>query len=229
MKKWIRISFLLCSLCCFAQDVIVENIKDFEELKVFNGLEVSLVKSDSDIQKLEIKGSKATEVAVRNKKGVLKIAMKLRSIFDSKSVKIQLFYKGNIAELDANQGAVITSNEKFVQTQLNIDVQEGANIRLDVDVDYLKVKAVTGGNVYVSGKAKSQKVEISTGSNYNALDLITKQTDITAATGSDAQIYVQDILDAKVKLGGVVSYTGNPKSIKTTKVLGGVIQEHVVE
>lgn len=223
MKKWIRISLLLCSLCCFAQDVIVDNLKDFDELKVFNGLEVNLVKSD--IQKLEIKGLKATQVAVRNKKGVLKISMKLKSIFDSKSVKIQLFYKENIAELDANQGAVITSNEKFVQPQLNIDVQEGANIRLDVDVDYLKVKAVTGGNIYVSGKAKSQKVEISTGSNYNALDLKTKQTDITAGTGADAQIYVQDILDAKVKLGGVVRYIGFPKSIKTMKFLGGMIHE----
>lgn len=227
MKNWIRISFLLCSLCCFAQDVIVENLKDFDELKVFNGLEVNLVKSD--IQKLEIKGSKATQVAVRNKKGILKISMKLKSLFDSKSVKIQLFYTGNIAELDANQGALITSNEKFEQTQLNIDVQEGANIRLDVDVDYLKVKAVTGGNVYVSGKAKSQKVEISTGSNYNAADMETKQTDITVGTGADAQIYVQDILDAKVKLGGTVTYRGNPKSIKTTKFLGGIIHEQEAE
>jgi hypothetical protein len=223
MKKWIRISFLLCSLCCFAQDVIVENIKDFDELKVFNGLEVNLVKSN--VQKLEIKGSKATQVAVKNKKGVLKIYMKLNSIFDTKSVKINLFYTGNIAELDANQGAVITSNQTFSQTQLDIDVQEGAHVRLDVNVDYLKIKAITGGNVYVSGQAKSQKVDISTGSNYNALDLKNKQTDITSGTGADAQIYVEDILDAKVKLGGMVTYLGNPKSVKTTKFLGGAIHQ----
>ena len=223
MKKWIRISFLLCSLCCFAQDVIVENIKDFDELKVFNGLEVNLVKSN--VQKLEIKGSKATQVAVKNKKGVLKIYMKLNSIFDTKSVKISLFYTGNIAELDANQGAVITSNQTFSQTQLDIDVQEGAHVRLDVNVDYLKIKAITGGNVYVSGQAKSQKVDISTGSNYNALDLKNKQTDITSGTGADAQIYVEDILDAKVKLGGMVTYLGNPKSVKTTKFLGGAIHQ----
>jgi hypothetical protein len=223
MKKWIRVSFLLCSLCCFAQDVIVENIKDFDELKVFNGLEVNLVKSN--VQKLEIKGSKATQVAVKNKKGVLKIYMKLNSIFDTKSVKINLFYTGNIAELDANQGAVITSNQTFSQTQLDIDVQEGAHVRLDVNVDYLKIKAITGGNVYVSGQAKSQKVDISTGSNYNALDLKNKQTDITSGTGADAQIYVEDILDAKVKLGGMVTYLGNPKSVKTTKFLGGAIHQ----
>jgi len=223
MKKWIRISFLLCSLCCFAQDVIVENIKDFDELKVFNGLEVNLVKSN--VQKLEIKGSKATQVAIKNKKGVLKIYMKLNSIFDTKSVKINLFYTGNIAELDANQGAVITSNQTFSQTQLDIDVQEGAHVRLDVNVDYLKIKAITGGNVYVSGQAKSQKVDISTGSNYNALDLKNKQTDITSGTGADAQIYVEDILDAKVKLGGMVTYLGNPKSVKTTKFLGGAIHQ----
>lgn len=223
MKNYIFFSFLLCACYGFSQDVIVDNLNHFDELKVFNGLEVNLVKSD--VQKLEMKGSKATQVAVKNKKGVLKIYMKLNSIFDTKAVKINLFYTGNIAELDANQGAVITSNETFSQTQLDIEVQEGAHVRLDVDVDYLKIKAITGGNVYLSGKAKSQKVDISTGSNYNALDLKNKQTDITSGTGADAQIYVEDILDAKVKLGGMVTYVGNPKSVKTTKFLGGTIHQ----
>jgi|SaaInl59LU_5_DNA_1037362.scaffolds.fasta_scaffold04191_2 hypothetical protein len=227
MKNLIRISLFLLSFCSVAQDVIVENLNDFDELKVFNGLEVNLVKSD--VQKLEIKGLKATQVSVRNKKSVLKIFMKLKSIFDTKSVKITLFYNGSIAELDANQGAVITSNDVFSQTQLNIDVQDGAHVRMNLDVDYLKINAITGGNVYVSGKAKSQKVEISTGSNYNALDLTTRQTDISATTGAEAQIHVQDILDAKVKLGGMVNYIGNPKSIKTTKFLGGMIREYVAE
>ncbi|MFC2109648.1 head GIN domain-containing protein [Bacteroidota bacterium] len=206
----------------FSQDtVVIDKVKNFEELKVFNGLTVNLIKSDQ--QKIEISGEKATQVVVSNKKGILKFALKIKSIFDSKNVKINLYYNSIIGELDANQGAVITSKNLFKQTQLNLSSQEGAYIKLNLAVDYLKVKAITGGNMQLKGKAKSQIVEITTGSNFEAEELFTKQTDITVTTGGEAKVYVEDILDAKVKLGGVIEYFGRPKSVKTTKIMGGSI------
>ncbi|WP_208021473.1 head GIN domain-containing protein [Flavicella sediminum] len=221
LQKVCLLAFLFLTNFMFAQDVVINDVKNFDELKVFNGLTVNLIKSE--VQKIEISGEKATEVVVSNKKGVLKFTLKVKSLFKSDKVDINLYYNSIIGELDANQGAVITSKEVFKQTQLDVSSQEGAYIKLSLAVDYLKVKAITGGNIQLKGTAKSQSVDITTGSNYNGTELITKQTDISVTTGGEAKIFVEDILDAKVKLGGTIEYFGKTKSVKTTKVMGGSI------
>jgi len=221
MKK-IIITLIFCTtLSSFAQEKVTQKLEDFVELKIFNGLHVNLIKSSK--QKIEITGEKSEAVYIKNRKGVLKIGLKIKSLFDSKSVKIDIYYNKDIGELDVNQGAVIVSKDVFAQTQLEVSSQEGAYIKLKVVVDYLKVKAITGGNIQLKGKTKSQNVEISTGSNYEGFDLISDQTSISVSTGAEAKIHVTDVLDAKVKLGGTIEYMGKPKSVKTAKVLGGSI------
>lgn len=221
MKKGIILLFLLATNFGFSQDAVTEITEDFDVIKVFNGLHVELVKSDKS--RAEITGEKSDQVLVKINKGRLKISLKLKSLFDSKKIKIKLFYAGNLDEIDVNQGAVVTSNETIKQAQLEVSSQEGGYIKLNVNLDYLKGNAITGGNLQLKGNAKSQNIEISTGSNYEAFELKSKQVSISASSGAEAKINVATILDAKVKLGGTVVYKGNPRSVKTTKVLGGAI------
>lgn len=221
MKKGLLLCLFFVTSLGFSQDVITNISGNFDVVKVYNGLHVEIQKSDK--QRVEISGEKAKEVIVKNSKGRLKISLKLKSLFDSKLVKIKLFYSGNLDELDVNQGAVITSNQKIEQPQIELSAQDGGYIKLALNVDYLKADAITGGNLQLKGKAKSQNIELSTGGNYEAYELLSKQVSISASSGAEAEIHVAAILDAKVKLGGTITYKGSPKSVKTTKVLGGVI------
>jgi hypothetical protein len=221
VKKAFVLILFLVSIFSYSQDIVTEITNDFDVIKVYNGLHVELYKSDK--QRVEISGEKAESVLVKNSKGRLKISLKLKSLFDSKQVKIKLYYSGNLDELDVNQGAVITSSKQIEQVQIELSAQDGGYIKLDLKVEYLKANAITGGNLQLKGSAKSQNIELSTGGNYEAYALKSKQVSISAASGAEAEITVDTILDAKVKLGGTITYKGSPKSVKTTKVLGGVV------
>lgn len=224
MKTNLFIGLLFISILGFSQEKIDMELKPIDELKVYNGLTVNLIKSTE--QRLEITGKNAANVSVKNKKGTLKIAMKIASTFSSKEVQINLYYNSNIGELDANQGAVIKSDAVFEQTQLKLSAQEGSYIKLEVAVDYLFVKALTGGNIQLQGNCKTQNVDIVSGGNYEGFGLKSEQTTAYTSTGGNADISVSEALEAKVKLGGTIRYDGKPKSVSTTKVMGGTITDY---
>jgi hypothetical protein len=227
MKNILVGLFLLVVTFITAQNEVSVKLKKIEELKVYNGLKVNLIKSDE--QKLEITGEKAADVTFKNKKGVLKLGLKLGSSFDSKKVKIDLYYNSDIGELDVNQGAVISSQEVFKQQQLAVSSQDGSYIKLTVAVDYIKIKGLTGGNIQLKGIAKSQNVNLVSGARYEGFNLESGQANLYVSTGSKAEVYATEVLDAKSKFGGKVFYKGRPKSVTIEESLGGKVVKAQLE
>ena len=90
MKKLTFCIILACSIS-FAQEPISKNIGDFNTLKVFNGLTVEIQRSNS--QSIEITGSQANDVTVKNSDGILKIRLKFPESFVAEDVRIVLNYK----------------------------------------------------------------------------------------------------------------------------------------
>lgn len=221
MKKLSLLLVLTCSMV-FAQEQITKNVGDFNTLKVFNGLKVEIQKSNSS--KIEITGSQSEDVTVKNSNGKLKIRVKFPDKFTANDVRIILFYNTSIAVLDANEGAMIVSDKKIKQQHLEIKVQEGARIKAQVDIKYLVVKAVSGGNIKLSGSTQNQTIEANTGAVYEAYDLESKQTVVVAASGANVKVNTTEVLDAKVLFGGTIYYRGNPEVLKTKKIIGGTIK-----
>lgn len=204
-----------------AQNEVSVKLEKIEELKVFNGLKVNLIKSDK--QKLEITGEKAGDVTFKNKKGTLKIGLKFSSSFDAKKVQINLYYNSDIDELDVNQGAVISSKEVFKQQQLAVSSQDGSYIKLNIEVDYIKIKGLTGGNIQLKGFAKSQNVNLVSGASYEGFNLESGQANLYVSTGSKAEVNASEVLDAKSKFGGKIFYSGRPKSVTIEESMGGKV------
>ena len=161
--------------------------------------------------------------------GVLKISLDLLNTFKHQVIKINLYYNSNIGKLSANQGSLISSKEVFKQLQLSVHSQEGSYIKLNLDVDYLKVRGITGGNIQFKGISKTQNVSIVSGSNYEAFDLKSNEATIYASTGSDAKVNVSKALDAKAKLGGTIVFLGRPEAVSTEESLGGKIKKLQIE
>jgi len=227
MKKWFIGLFLLVVTMITAQNKVIVKLEKIDELKVYNGLKINLIKSDE--QKLVIQGEKAKDVTFNNKKGVLKIKLKLASTFDSKKVTIDLYYNSNIAELDVNQGAIITSKDIFKQMNLTVSVQEASYIKLNVELDYLKVKGITGGNIRLNGITKNQNVRLVSGASYEGFSLTSDQAVVYVSMGSTAEINATEILDATAKIGAVVNYKGKPKSVTSQESLGGKVNKVQIE
>lgn len=222
MKK-LTILFLFINTFVFAQETIEVNLGDFNELKVFSGLKIELKKATTS--KIVISGSKANQVSVKNSNGILKVSLKFPEGFNHSDINITLYYSKPIFTLDANEGAYIVSDEIIKQQNLELKVQEGANIGLEFDVKYLTIKAISGGIISVTGNTDNQTIDANTGGIYKAFGVNSKLAFVTASSGSAASVTVSQMLDAKVNLGGSVYYKGSPEELKTKKVIGGVIKK----
>ena len=78
MKRLFTAIAVLISVTLFAQDPIEKTIGEFTELKVYDLIQVELVKSNEN--KIVISGKNTEDVLVNNKNGKLKIKMKLEQI-----------------------------------------------------------------------------------------------------------------------------------------------------
>lgn len=222
MKNITLLLLFSCSIV-FAQETITTNLGDFNDLKVFSGLTVKLEKSD--VAKIVITGSKADQVTVKNKNGLLKLSLNFADGFKYEDVSITLFYNKNIGILDANEGAYILSDDSIEQLNLELKVQEGAHIELPLNVKYLTAKTVSGGIIDIHGTTQNQTVDANTGGIYKAYDLKSTQTVATSSAGAIVHVQAKEVLDAKVNFGGTIYYKGTPEELKTKKVVGGTIKE----
>ena len=222
MKYLLLIYFsLYTSTLLLAQESVIKNIGDFSILKVYDLINVELIKSDKNLA--EIKGDNKDNIEIVNKNGVLKIRLKIEKSFDGKTTNVKLFYN-SIDSIDANEGAIITSNDTIKQYEIELKTQEGGMIKTHINTKEIIMKAVTGGIIDVSGSTQHQNTVISTGGVVKAADLKSKNTEIIITTGGEAYVNTSESLDIKIRAGGDVFIYGKPKKVTKNKVLGGRIK-----
>ena len=222
MKKKLVAFVLFFTLSVSGQSTITKSIGDFTTLKVYNGISLELIKSD--VQKIVITGEKSEKVTIKNVRNILKIALKFPETLANNKVNVVLYYKNNIAVVDANEGSSITAKE-FKQQMLEVKAQEGALINMVVDVKHLTVKSISGSVIKLTGTAKNQVVEAGNAGVYHGFNIkISNSSIVRASLGGKAEIFTGETLDAKVSFGGSIFYKGVPEVLKTKKVLGGIIE-----
>ena len=137
MKNIIYICAILLSSVTIAQTTVTKNLGDYSELKVYNGIELELIKSAE--QKLEITGEKSEMVKIKNVNNILKISLpfslKPENNAADGQVLVKLYYNKNIAIIDANEGATVTGKD-VNQDKLEVNAQERAFINLTTEVKY---------------------------------------------------------------------------------------------
>ncbi|WP_282071876.1 head GIN domain-containing protein [Polaribacter atrinae] len=227
MKKIVFIFTLMFSFTLAAQTTVTKNLGDYSELKVYNGIELELIKSAD--QKLEITGEKSEMVKIKNVNNILKISLpfslKPENNAADGQVLVKLYYNKNIAIIDANEGATVTGKD-IDQDKLEVNAQERAFINLTTKVKYLTVKTSSGGIIKLSGTSDNQEVDVDLYGVYNGFDMqISSNSNVFAGTGAKAEILAGKTLSAKVSFGGSIFYKGDPEVVKDKKVIGGIIQK----
>ncbi|GAA4268803.1 head GIN domain-containing protein [Hyunsoonleella aestuarii] len=215
--------FLICfaTLILTAQDPIEKSIGDFSELKVYDLIEVELIKSNDN--KVLITGDNASNVLVNNKNGKLKIKMSLEEIFDGSKTKVTLYYS-SLDIIDVNEGAKVHSKDKIKQFEIDLKSQEGGYIYLELNTTYTNIKAVTGGVIKVLGKSKSQNITLRTGGVFKGSELKTDKTEVSINAAGEAYVNASKLVDVKIKAGGDVFIYGDPERVNESRVLGGRIK-----
>jgi hypothetical protein len=212
--------FALVTQITFAQ--VTKDLGEFSDIKVYDRLTVNLISSTDN--KIVITGNREGEVEVVNNNGELKLRMPFPKLLSGEDIAIKLYFK-NIESISASEGSYVSSDANFKQTIMDLDAREGAEIKIDVDVEKVNVRAVTGGIIELSGKATNQDVKLMTGGILKSKELQTSQTTINVSAGGNAEIYATTLVDAKVRAGGFIYIYGSPKQINKETLFGGSIIE----
>jgi len=227
MKKRIFICALFISLIITAQTTVTKSLGDFNIIKVYNGIEIELIKSAD--QRIEIIGDKSKKVKIKNVNNILKLSLPFslnpsENIADGE-VKIKLYYSKNINIIDGNQGATITAKD-FNQDNIELNADQRAFINITTITKHLTIRASSGGIIKVSGTAKNQEVDVDLYGIYHGFNLKSiGNSTVKAGTGARAEVTAGEALSAKVSFGGAIFYKGNPKVVKDKKVIGGIIEK----
>lgn len=221
MKRLLTVLTILISVTLFAQKPIEKTIGEFTELKVYDLIQVELIKSNEN--KVIISGKNNEDVLVNNKNGKLKIKMNLEEIFDGDGTKVTLYYT-SFDILDVNEGAKIYSKDEIKQYEIDLKSQEGGTIDVKLNVTYANIKAVTGGVITASGMSKNQKVTLLTGGVYQGESLKTEKSEVSINAAGEAYVNASKLVDIKIRAGGDVFIYGNPETVNESSVLGGRVK-----
>lgn len=201
---------------------VKKSVGEFDKVKVFDRITVELIPSNEE--RVEIYGSRSNEVEVVNKNGELKIRMQFKKLLDGEEIDAKLYFK-NLVSIDANEGSFIGCDKAFSQNSMYASAQEGAEVKMALNVDQAEIKAATGGRLKVTGTAKKQQVSLGAGGILEAKNLKTESTIVSVKAGGDAEVSASESVDARVTAGGKIKIFGHPKAIKRKTTLGGVIEE----
>ncbi len=222
MKKVVVAALLIISQLGFSQDEISKNVGDFNQISSFDKISVFLVSANEN--KIILKGEGSSDVELINNNGELKIRMPLNKLLKGDNVIATVYYK-NIDEVEASEGSKISSDEILKGTNFDINAKQGSEVKLNLEVDRVSIKASAGSKIYLNGKTKTQDVLINSGAILEAENFISNQTIITANAGGEATIFATDFVDAKIRAGGNIDIYGKPKQIKQKVIAGGTITE----
>ncbi len=222
MKKALLVLTFITTTLLSAQNPLEKKVGDFSEVKVYDRIEVNLINSDEN--KVVITGEDVEDVEIINKDGKLKIRMDIDKIFNGEKTFVEVHYT-SLETIDGNEGASITSNELMEQEEITIKVQEGARVKVGLDVDKVEIRAVTGGIIETKGRANSQEITLNTGGVYEGRSFETKKTSVKIQAAGEAEVNASDVVDAKVRAGGDVYIYGNPEKVKEDTMFGGRIEK----
>ena len=220
MKNLLTLCLFFVALNAVAQRTIDKEVGEFNKIKVFDLIEVNLIKSDEN--RILIKGDNVYDIKFVNKDGTLKLRMEFEKKFRGEDTLIEVYYT-NLDIIDGNEGARIVCNELIEQNSIELRAQEGARIKIGMDVENVDIRAVTGGIVEASGIATNQVIVLNTGGVFEGRDLKTKVASIKISAGGEAELHASEKVDINVKAGGDVYVYGNPKKVNKNTLAGGRI------
>jgi hypothetical protein len=219
MKHLNLILFIVCTQL-FSQTPTTKTLGEFSELKVYDLINVELIKASEN--KIIISGANSNNINIIQKNSTLKIRMKLKYKFNGAETQVKIYYT-DIDIIDANEGSFVFSKDIIKQYEIVLKAQEGSQISIKTETKQLIVKSVTGSTITTTGISENQDITIRTGGVYKGGSNTVENTDLSIKAGGEAAVKTTNVLDIKIFSGGDVHIYGTPKQLKQKKIFGGRI------
>ena len=222
MKKLFFLFFLI-SVTTLAQKPKEVSISPFNGVKVYSGIHVKLIPSDTN--KMVIFGDNIETVVFTLKKDVLKIRHSIDQLLNPSTTYAELYFTEDLDALHTYQGSTLESTAEINTTSIILKAHEGSRQTLNIISEKIDSRVKSGGFLNISGKATSHRLSILGGGICEGEKLLTEQTTVKVTAGGVAYLHASELLEATVSVGGTVRIHGKPTKLIRKKVIGGTIVE----
>ena len=208
------IIFLLGSSALRAQEQQSRNIalSGFSEISVSTGLDLIITRGNTESAKIVATENLIDAVVVEQAGNKVNVKWKLiqsqKKAWLNRNATVYITYK-TLNFLEASSGSSLKTENTLKTDRLDAIVSSGAVIKAAIDCGKLELKTNSGASASLSGKATEIKMESSSGSMVNALELAADYATVTASSGANIRVNVSKSLEPFASSGGRVRYKGN--------------------
>lgn len=200
---------------------VERKVDEFSGVSVTSGMEVELVQGEEQNVRVIADANlhKLIETHVEN--GILEVKA-LANIWKASEKKVVVTVK-DLEEISGTAGSSITTKNRLISENLKIKGSAGSNLRLEIDGRQVEVHASSGSNIRLEGSAKESSIRTSSGANIRAGDLFSSNCDVSASSGGNVWVAVNNEFTADASSGGNIFYMGTPKQLNINTSSGGNI------
>lgn len=106
-----------------------------------------------------------------------------------------------------------------------LEASSGSHARImKIDATRFDIDASSGAHMTIDGRCENCFVDLSSGADLDAKDLICNEANIDVSSGGHGKLTVRDAVDGDASSGGHVSVYGNPRQVSLDKSSGGRIK-----
>ena len=195
-------------------------IGDFQKLSVYDGINVELIKSDTN--KVEINGKNTAYIVVKNKNGDLKIRLSVERRFSGNRTKVSVFYK-SLYSIISHEGANVFSKDTINQADLNLKANSGSRQNMIVKLNTLQATATAGAKINIKGLAKYQELSATTGAEIMVSKVENEEANVVSTTGALIDVSTTKDLKVNSKIGGIINVHTKTDKITEKISVGGAV------
>ena len=195
-------------------------IGDFQKLSVYDGINVELIKSDTN--RVEINGKNTAYIVVKNKNGDLKIRLSVERRFSGNRTKVSVFYK-SLYSVISHEGANVFSKDTISQADLNLKANSGSRQNMIVKLNTLQAAATAGAKINIKGLAKYQELSATTGAEIMASKVQNEEANVVSTTGALIDVSTTKDLKVNSKIGGIINVHTKTDKITEKISVGGAV------
>ena len=214
------------SIFVLAQDSKSVTIKNFNALTVNSGIDLYITQSVSE--SLTIKGrndmienviveQNGSDIAIKYKSG-----MNWSNLFKNQSIKVYVSYR-TLKRLTASGGSDVYTQNALKTDMLSLSASGGSDLKLALICKDLSLSISGGSDAELTGSGENFKLTASGGSDVNCFGFAVNYAKVVVSGGSDANLYVNKILEASSTGGSDVNYKGNASLKKMNNSKSGDI------
>lgn len=214
----------ISSIAVYAQDSKNVSVKNFNGLAVSSGIDLYI--SQSTTESLTIKGrndvienviveQNGSNISIKYKSGI-----NWSSLFRNQSIKVYVNYK-TLKNLSASGGSDVYTQNTLKTDILSINASGGSDLKLALACKDLSLSISGGSDADLSGSAENFKLNASGGSDVDAFNFPVNYAKASVSGGSDANLFVNKMLEAGASGGSDINYKGNASLNKTSNSKSG--------